>query len=676
MSSSIVFIHIGPIVPAHLTDAIQQAARFTPGPIYLVAERGALATFPLPDVANIVAVACEDLGFSPLHLAFREVSPFDKGFRDGFWTHTTERFFYLATLAERFGLENGVHLESDCMLYADIDTLAPKLAELYLGIAVPFDNDDRGMASFVFWRRPRSLATFCEFIVDFLRQHPDPKINDMVLLSEARRKLSRDQIDWLPILPTFYSGPLCDTLGRGTAEPDLFSNHGVSLGVIFDTIAIGQFLAGIDARNFIPRKRFWYQPPRRKPLPPPPIDSFVNEASIFNPQNFGYVWKRDARERLVPHVTLGDQTAPIANLHVHAKTLGKFASNLPGAPRVTVAPWVVPAGEIVTGERLQGIADVAVITEEKRAFHTFLPDMKLAVFSPDFEPTLSAVSPLQGARVIFVYSDLLDLFVARILPLIEQPFVLVSHTGDHGVDQRFLQALDDPKIIHWFGQNVTFRHPKLTALPIGLANSRWPHGDPGVLARTARQGFLKRTGLYVNFDAGTNRALRMPILEALADKPFAIMGRRRRPLTYFSQAWAALTGKRFVDKGWGKSFPEYLKEMAGWCYAVSPPGNGIDCHRTWEALYLGVIPVISPPLGGLLDGLPAIVVDDFSKVTIEMLNTELERLDGPFSWEKLTMSYWRDLIRGAAVGFPATSEGQAQMADAKPVTNHSGNDRQ
>lgn len=88
--------------------------------------------------------------------------------------------------------------------------------------------------------------------------------------------------------------------------------------------------------------------------------------------------------------------------------------------------------------------------------------------------------------------------------------------------------------------------------------------------------------------------------------------------------------------------------MAGWRYAVSPPGNGIDCHRLWEALYLGVIPVISPPLGGLLEGLPAIIVDNFAEVSLESLEAALERLDGPFAWEKLTMSNWKARIRQTA----------------------------
>ena len=27
-------------------------------------------------------------------------------------------------------------------------------------------------------------------------------------------------------------------------------------------------------------------------------------------------------------------------------------------------------------------------------------------------------------------------------------------------------------------------------------------------------------------------------------------------------------------------------------FVVSPPGNGSDCHRTWEAIYLGCIPIV------------------------------------------------------------------------------------
>jgi hypothetical protein len=85
--------------------------------------------------------------------------------------------------------------------------------------------------------------------------------------------------------------------------------------------------------------------------------------------------------------------------------------------------------------------------------------------------------------------------------------------------------------------------------------------------------------------------------------------------------------------------------MAQWRFCVSPPGNGIDCHRTWEALYLGVIPVVVSSAGGLLDHLPCIIVDDIAAVTLEGLEAALLNLNGPFAWGKLTLSYWRKRIR-------------------------------
>jgi hypothetical protein len=84
--------------------------------------------------------------------------------------------------------------------------------------------------------------------------------------------------------------------------------------------------------------------------------------------------------------------------------------------------------------------------------------------------------------------------------------------------------------------------------------------------------------------------------------------------------------------------------MAQWRFCVSPPGNGIDCHRTWEALYLGVIPVVAPSPAGLLDQLPCIVMDDISAVSLEGLEVARLSLNGPFAWEKLTLSYWRACI--------------------------------
>jgi len=41
-----------------------------------------------------------------------------------------------------------------------------------------------------------------------------------------------------------------------------------------------------------------------------------------------------------------------------------------------------------------------------------------------------------------------------------------------------------------------------------------------------------------------------------------------------------------------KEYPEYLSELSEHYFCLCPRGNGLDSHRFWESLYLGVIPVI------------------------------------------------------------------------------------
>jgi hypothetical protein len=50
-------------------------------------------------------------------------------------------------------------------------------------------------------------------------------------------------------------------------------------------------------------------------------------------------------------------------------------------------------------------------------------------------------------------------------------------------------------------------------------------------------------------------------------------------------------------------------------YVISPPGNGPDCHRTWEAMYLGAIPVVkrqSWPFQHI--DLPVIQIDEWNEI--------------------------------------------------------------
>jgi hypothetical protein len=86
-------------------------------------------------------------------------------------------------------------------------------------------------------------------------------------------------------------------------------------------------------------------------------------------------------------------------------------------------------------------------------------------------------------------------------------------------------------------------------------------------------------------------------------------------------------------------------------FAACPRGNGIDTHRVWEALYLGVVPVVerSPSVEHFAaQGLPMVVVDGWSEVTPERLEHEAERLrDAPAQPAALRLSHYAGMVAAA-----------------------------
>ena len=95
-------------------------------------------------------------------------------------------------------------------------------------------------------------------------------------------------------------------------------------------------------------------------------------------------------------------------------------------------------------------------------------------------------------------------------------------------------------------------------------------------------------------------------------------------------------GDRFpLDEVWNF----YTQHKAG----LAPKGNGMDTHRVWEMLLLGMIPVVkSGPLDSMYQRVPAVIVHDWGDLCRENLLTEkmnaLSTTSAPD--EIFTMQYW------------------------------------
>ena len=85
-------------------------------------------------------------------------------------------------------------------------------------------------------------------------------------------------------------------------------------------------------------------------------------------------------------------------------------------------------------------------------------------------------------------------------------------------------------------------------------------------------------------------------------------------------------------------------------FVLSPHGAGLDCHRTWEALLLGCIPIVKKAkMNDLFEDLPFIEVDDWRQINLPFLETAKRQLEGKLvNQEKLLMRYWKKKIKLAS----------------------------
>lgn len=228
---------------------------------------------------------------------------------------------------------------------------------------------------------------------------------------------------------------------------------------------------------------------------------------------------------------------------------------------------------------------------------------------------------IKDYKKIFVYTHFLIDFFKKYYEHLAPNTVLISHNSDHCVDEQFLKYLKSDKIFKWYCQNRLINHPKLISLPIGIANSQWPHGDQNKL-KQIRDLYIKKSNLvFKNFDKSTNRDARF-YCDEVTNKNSIFMS----PRTSNEEYWLKIASSKFV---------------------ISPPGNGIDCHRIWECLYLRSVPVVLKHEALMqFKHLPILFVDSWEEVSIEFLQKREENFTN-VNWDnirELDINYWKNII--------------------------------
>ena len=90
---------------------------------------------------------------------------------------------------------------------------------------------------------------------------------------------------------------------------------------------------------------------------------------------------------------------------------------------------------------------------------------------------------------------------------------------------------------------------------------------------------------------------------------------------------------------------EYFTKLPNYKFVVSPEGNGIDTHRTYEALIAGCIPIVqrNPLVEEKYRGCPILFTDDYSEITEEYLRARYaEMIDATYDFSRLFLGYYSE----------------------------------
>jgi hypothetical protein len=257
---------------------------------------------------------------------------------------------------------------------------------------------------------------------------------------------------------------------------------------------------------------------------------------------------------------------------------------------------------------------------------------------------------LKDNNILYIKTDAIYHF-SKNINRINNNFVLVSGCSDYTVPnnifpniKEFISFIENSKINKWFVQNCIFKHNKIINLPIGLDYHTLHSKD---------------------FFWGPQKNPIEQEKEILGIKQKSIPFYERQILIYSNCHFSTTTKFGYdridainkIPKNLIKMENSKISRIETWnnqinfAFVLSPHGNGLDCHRTWEALILGCIPIVKSSLIDVLyEDLPVLIVQDWTEINQDILiNTINVFKNKNFNLDKLNLNYWIKKMKDCAI---------------------------
>ena len=195
-------------------------------------------------------------------------------------------------------------------------------------------------------------------------------------------------------------------------------------------------------------------------------------------------------------------------------------------------------------------------------------------------------------------------------------------------------------------------------------------------AQKAKVSNITKSNLQTQDDGVRNRLNR--ILAPFVAHPSDSSQLRNRFHSQFGwpsrwDIWQALNETGVADLTESIQRRNMWKLMGQYAIVASPPGHGMDCHRTWEAIAMGAIVLVhSSPLDGMfasheLPVVPMRTIEDWRTLDVENIISRYALLTTPSHISRrLSTDLWIDIPLRKALWLASQSAVEAQPPNAKP----------
>ena len=227
-----------------------------------------------------------------------------------------------------------------------------------------------------------------------------------------------------------------------------------------------------------------------------------------------------------------------------------------------------------------------------------------------------------------VYCDTHDILSYKNVLNKRKNLIIITHNSDHflcdgpsnnkkgiSVDELTCYSL-------WFGQNSYSK--QVISLPIGFENRRWEQyfgPKTEILNKVQNSEINPLKSVYLNCKKTTSLQERTDCYNKASKMNFVTVDHHKL------------------------SYQEYLTKIKNHKFVMSPRGNGLDCHRTWETLAMKRVPILKREgsYERLYKNIPVLFVDQWE----DLYKINFEEEYSKFSFKEqdyLKFKFWEDLI--------------------------------